>query len=107
MKDGDQVVLGINPRADKLAKEIGAKTFNNKAYGTELLREMGMGERPIWTVGVERTVSNPNVRLTVLDGRRRRRLQRRRRAWTSIEWHLGGKRVFPERFKPANGKPVP
>lgn len=69
MKDGDHVVLGINPQADELAKSIGAKTFNNGAYGTNLPREMGMGDRPIWTVGVEMAVSNPNVRLTVsLDG---------------------------------------
>ncbi|MFD9574192.1 polymorphic toxin type 27 domain-containing protein [Streptomyces sp. NPDC059982] len=30
---------------------------------------MGLGERPIWTVGVERSVASPNVRLSVsLDG---------------------------------------
>ena len=149
VKDGDHVVLGINPYADDLAKEIGAKTFNNGAYGTNLPRDMGMGERPIWTVGVERTVSNPNVRLTVsLDGVRgaanaddalRLLLERAEtiknsdwelirsrgygtawemmklrtavrvgdRSWSSIEWRMGGKVVHPERFKLANGEPVP
>jgi hypothetical protein len=29
------------------------------------------------------------------------------RSWSPIEWRMGGKRVFPERFKPANGEPVP
>ncbi|WP_443062626.1 polymorphic toxin type 27 domain-containing protein [Streptomyces sp. NBC_00390] len=149
VKDGDHVVLGINPRADKLAKEIGAKTFNNGAYGTNLPREMGMGERPIWTVGVEMTVSNPNVRLTVsLDGvagaanaddalrlllergetikgsdwavitkdgygtawemiKLRTAVRLGDRKWTSIKWQMGGKEVFPERFKLPNGEPVP
>ncbi|MER6014534.1 polymorphic toxin type 27 domain-containing protein [Streptomyces bluensis] len=149
VKDGDHVVLGINPYADDLAKSIGAKTFNNGAYGTNLPREMGMGERPIWTVGVERTVSNPNVRLTVsLDGvagaanaddalklllqwgesingsdwelirssgygtawemiKLRTAVRLGDRSWSSIEWRMGGKVVHPERFKLANGEPVP
>ncbi|MFF2964017.1 polymorphic toxin type 27 domain-containing protein [Streptomyces sp. NPDC057963] len=149
VKDGDHVVLGINPYADDLAKTIGAKTFNNGAYGANLPREMGMGERLIWTVGVERTVSNPNVRLTVsLDGvagatnaddALKRLLQRGEtingsdwemirssgygtawemtklrtavrlgdRSWSSIEWRMGGKEVFPERSKLAHGEPVP
>lgn len=149
VKDGDHVVLGINPYADDLAKSIGAKTFNNGAYGTNLPREMGMGERPIWTVGVERTVSNPNVRLTVsLDGvagaanaddalklllqrgesingsdwelirssgygtawemiKLRTAVRLGQRSWSSIEWRMGGKVVHPERFKLANGEPVP
>ncbi|MFF3376511.1 polymorphic toxin type 27 domain-containing protein [Streptomyces sp. NPDC002680] len=149
VKDGDHIVLGINPRADDLAMEIGARTFNNKVYGTDLPRGMGMGERPIWTVGVERTVSNPNVRLTVsLDGvagatnaddalklllergetikgsdwatirsdgygtawemiKLRTAVRLGDRNWTSIEWQLGGKQVYPERFKLANGDPVP
>lgn len=29
------------------------------------------------------------------------------RSWSSIEWRMGGKQVFPERFKLANGEPVP
>ncbi|MYZ40923.1 hypothetical protein GT002_38915 [Streptomyces sp. SID4917] len=149
VKDGDHIVLGINPYADDLAKAIGAKTFNNGAYGTELPREMGMGERPIWTVGVERTVSNPNVRLTVsLDGvanaanaddalrlllqrgetinggdwatirangygtawemiKLRTAVRLEQRSWSSIEWRMGGKQVYPERFKLPNGDPVP
>ncbi|WP_189149670.1 polymorphic toxin type 27 domain-containing protein [Streptomyces lacrimifluminis] len=149
VKDGDHVVLGINPHADKLAKAIGAKTFNNGAYGAELPRAMGMGERPIWTVGVERTVSNPNVRLTVsLDGVRgatnenealklllergetikgsdwalirsegygtawemiklRTAVRLGQRDWKTITWRWDGKDVEPERFKLANGEPVP
>ncbi|WP_435972325.1 polymorphic toxin type 27 domain-containing protein [Streptomyces sp. Qhu_M48] len=149
VKEGDHVVLGINPRADQLAKAIGAKTFNNGAYGTNLPAAMGMGERPIWTVGVERTVSNPNIRLTVsLDGvagatnaddalrlllergetikgsdwatirsdgfgtawemiKLRTAVRVGDRPWSSIEWQFGGKKVTPERFKLANGEPVP
>ncbi|MGC5532450.1 polymorphic toxin type 27 domain-containing protein [Streptomyces sp. SR-10] len=149
VKDGDHIVLGINPYADDLAKTIGADTFNNGAYGANLPREMGMGERPIWTVGVERTVSNPNVQLTVsLDGvagaanadealnlllqrgetignsdwalirssgfgtawemiKLRTAVRLGQRNWTSIEWRMGGEKVTPERFKLANGEPVP
>ncbi|MER7666395.1 polymorphic toxin type 27 domain-containing protein [Streptomyces sp. NPDC096193] len=29
------------------------------------------------------------------------------RNWTSIEWRMGGKKVYPERFKLPNGEPVP
>ncbi|MYT82317.1 hypothetical protein GTY69_32385 [Streptomyces sp. SID8364] len=69
VKDGDHIVLGINPHSDDLAASIGASTFNNKAYGTNLPAAMGLGERPIWTVGVERSVENPEVRISVtLDG---------------------------------------
>ncbi|MFC9392994.1 polymorphic toxin type 27 domain-containing protein, partial [Streptomyces sp. NPDC057027] len=69
VKDGDHIVLGVNPHSDDLAGALGAKTFNNKAFGTNLPAAMGMGERPIWTVGVERAVANPNVELSVtLDG---------------------------------------
>ncbi|MER6100653.1 polymorphic toxin type 27 domain-containing protein, partial [Streptomyces sp. NPDC001728] len=70
VKDGDHVVLGINPYSDDLAKSLGGQTFNNKElYGIELPESMGLGKRAIWTVGVERAVSNPNVKLSVsLDG---------------------------------------
>ncbi|MFJ1799058.1 polymorphic toxin type 27 domain-containing protein [Streptomyces sp. NPDC088180] len=69
VKDGDHIVLGVNPHSDDLADAIGASTFNNKAYGTDLPAAMGMGERPIWTVGVERAVENPKVKISVsLDG---------------------------------------
>ncbi|MDV9187820.1 polymorphic toxin type 27 domain-containing protein, partial [Streptomyces sp. SR27] len=69
VKDGDHITLGVNPYSDDLAKSVGAQTFNNKAFGTNLPAAMGMGERPIWTVGVERAVANPNVELSVtLDG---------------------------------------
>ncbi|MFD6529361.1 polymorphic toxin type 27 domain-containing protein [Streptomyces sp. NPDC060184] len=70
VKDGDHVVLGINPYSDDLATTVGGNTFNNKAlYGIELPESMGMGKRAIWTVGVERAVSNPKVELSVtLDG---------------------------------------
>ncbi|MFD5424014.1 polymorphic toxin type 27 domain-containing protein [Streptomyces sp. NPDC127084] len=149
VKDGDHIVLGINPYADDLAKAIGADTFNGGVYGTNLPAKMGLGERPIWTVGVEEAVSNPNVRLTVsLDGvagaanadealtkllqrgetikagdwetirssgygtawemtKLRTAVRLGQRNWKSIEWRMGGKEVFPERFKLANGKPVP
>ncbi|MEU2243088.1 polymorphic toxin type 27 domain-containing protein [Streptomyces sp. NPDC018338] len=70
VKDGDHIVLGINPYSDDLAKSVGGDTFNNRElYGTELPESMGLGKRAIWTVGVERAVSNPNVQLSVsLDG---------------------------------------
>ncbi|MER5747169.1 polymorphic toxin type 27 domain-containing protein [Streptomyces sp. NPDC002225] len=70
VKDGDRVVLGINPYSDNLAKAVGGYTFNNKLlYGIELPESMGLGKRAIWTVGVERAVANPNVKLSVsLDG---------------------------------------
>ncbi|WP_393096704.1 polymorphic toxin type 27 domain-containing protein [Streptomyces sp. LN325] len=68
-QDGDRVVLGINPGSDALAEEIGASTFNGPAYAAELPQEMGMGVRPVWTVGVERAVSNRSIELSVsLDG---------------------------------------
>ncbi len=149
VNDGDHIVLGINPYADRLAKTIGADTFNSGAYGTNLPAEMGMGERPIWTVGVERTVGNPEVQLTVsLDGvvgaadenealslllqrgetikgsnwelirspgygtawemiKLRSAVRLGERDWKSITWYWGGEPVKPERFKLANGKPVP
>lgn len=74
VKDGDHIVLGINagknnPGSDNLAGVVGGQTFNGKPYDIELPASMGMGERAIWTVGVEREVSNPNVKITVsLDG---------------------------------------
>ncbi|MER6097944.1 polymorphic toxin type 27 domain-containing protein, partial [Streptomyces sp. NPDC001728] len=71
VKDGDHVVLGVNPYSDELAKSIGgaADTFNNKVYGTEMPASMGMGTRALWTVGVERAVVNPHVKISVsLDG---------------------------------------
>ncbi|MEV7784062.1 polymorphic toxin type 27 domain-containing protein [Streptomyces sp. NPDC088106] len=69
VKDGDHIVLGINPYSDDLAASIGGRTFNGNLYATELPESMGMGVRAIWTVGVERAVSNPNVKLSVsLDG---------------------------------------
>ncbi|MFB7591059.1 polymorphic toxin type 27 domain-containing protein [Streptomyces sp. NPDC056169] len=71
VKDGDHIVLGVNPYSDDLAKAIagGADTFNNKVYGTEMPASMGMGARALWTVGVERAVINPHVKISVsLDG---------------------------------------
>ncbi|MFD4142912.1 hypothetical protein [Streptomyces sp. NPDC058572] len=29
------------------------------------------------------------------------------RNWTSVKWQMGGKQVYPERFKLPNGEPVP
>ncbi|MFG2145849.1 polymorphic toxin type 27 domain-containing protein [Streptomyces sp. NPDC048696] len=158
VNDGDHILLGINPMADDLAKSLGAHTFNGKSFGRELPESLGMGKRPIWTVGVERAVSNPTVPISVsLDGvegaktadealelllkrgetikpgdwetvrsrgygtawemtklRTAVRLGEGEggRNWSSIEWYMTnaeGKvvRVHPERFKLANGTPVP
>ncbi|WP_328695568.1 polymorphic toxin type 27 domain-containing protein [Streptomyces sp. NBC_00342] len=70
VKDGDHVVLGVNPYSDDLAKTIpGAHTFNGDQYSAELSAGLGMGQRAIWTVGVEDAVANPNVKISVsLDG---------------------------------------
>ncbi|MFJ7958492.1 polymorphic toxin type 27 domain-containing protein, partial [Streptomyces sp. NPDC096319] len=73
VKDGDHIVLGVNPPnapgSDALAKSLGARTFNNGDYGILLPEEMGMGVRPIWTVGVEESLMNSNVKISVsLDG---------------------------------------
>ncbi|MFI0516055.1 polymorphic toxin type 27 domain-containing protein [Streptomyces sp. WSLK1-5] len=69
VKDGDHIILGINPMGDDLARSLGGRTFNGRAFADELPEEMGMGVRPVWTVGVEKTVSNPRVKVSVsLDG---------------------------------------
>jgi hypothetical protein len=74
VKDGDHIVLGVNggpdrPGSESLAAAIGGRTFNNKVYGTELPESMGMGRRALWTVGVERAVDRPGVKISVsLDG---------------------------------------
>ncbi|MGW6393357.1 polymorphic toxin type 27 domain-containing protein [Streptomyces sp. NPDC055103] len=69
VKDGDHIVLGVNPGSDALATSVGGRTFNDDLYGTQLPASMGLGERAIWTVGVERAVVNSNVELSVsLDG---------------------------------------
>ncbi|MFG2778412.1 polymorphic toxin type 27 domain-containing protein [Streptomyces prunicolor] len=74
VKDGDHIVLGVNggpnkPGSDSLAAAIGGDTFNNKVFGTELPASMGMGSRALWTVGVERAVERPGVKISVsLDG---------------------------------------
>ncbi|MFD3724577.1 polymorphic toxin type 27 domain-containing protein [Streptomyces sp. NPDC058671] len=69
VKDGDHIILGINPHSDDLRGVVGGRTFNNQEYGTLLPDDMGMGVRPIWTVGVEYAVSNRTVRISVsLDG---------------------------------------
>ncbi|WP_306327063.1 polymorphic toxin type 27 domain-containing protein, partial [Streptomyces venezuelae] len=156
VKDGDRVVLGINPHSDDLTKLPGGPggfTFNNGDYGTKLPREMGLGERPIWTIGVEEAVANPNVRISVtLDGvpgaanadealnallkrgeglnptdwdtiaargngtawemtKLRAAVRRDVRGWKTIDWWMTnseGKvvRVYPEKWKYANGDPV-
>ncbi|MFI1189962.1 polymorphic toxin type 27 domain-containing protein, partial [Streptomyces californicus] len=67
--DGDHIVLGVNPGSDDLTKIVGGRTFNGKDYADELSESLGMGIRPLWTLGVERAVSNPNVKISVsLDG---------------------------------------
>ncbi|GAV40758.1 hypothetical protein Saa2_03653 [Streptomyces acidiscabies] len=71
VRDGDHIVLGVNPFSDGLAGQLSgsARTFNGKAFGAELTEDRGMGVRALWTVGVERAVANPNVELAVtLDG---------------------------------------
>ncbi|MFF4399459.1 polymorphic toxin type 27 domain-containing protein [Streptomyces sp. NPDC001480] len=153
-KDGDRIFLGIAPWVDDLAKSLGGTTFNGDAFATELPEALGMGKRPIWTVGVERAVSNPAVDLSVsLDGvqgaktadealtkllqrgetitpgdwetvrkngygtawemtQLRKSVRLGDRSWSSIKWYRTNgdgvvERVFPERFKYANGEPVP
>ncbi|MFJ8492024.1 polymorphic toxin type 27 domain-containing protein [Streptomyces sp. NPDC094038] len=154
VNDGDHVILGINPFGDELARSLGGRTFNGRAFADELPEGMGMGIRPVWTVGVERAVANPNVELSVtLDGIQgantadealdallargetikagdwetvrsngfgtawemvtlRRAVRLGDRNWSSIKWFMtNGEgnvvRVHPERFKLANGQPVP
>ncbi|WP_436841724.1 polymorphic toxin type 27 domain-containing protein [Streptomyces cyaneofuscatus] len=69
VKDGDHIVLGVNPGSDDLAKAVGGYTFNGKAYADELSESLGLGIRPLWTVGVEQAVSKANVKISVsLDG---------------------------------------
>ncbi len=74
VKDGDHIVLGVNggpdnPGSESLATAIGGRTFNNKVYGTEIPESMGYGKRALWTVGVERAVERPGVKISVsLDG---------------------------------------
>ncbi|MFC9704149.1 polymorphic toxin type 27 domain-containing protein [Streptomyces sp. NPDC056943] len=69
VKDNDHIVLGINPHSDDLIKTVGGRTFNGGDFGIKLPRDMGLGERPIWTIGVEEAVGNRTVRISVsLDG---------------------------------------
>ncbi|MEU8545045.1 polymorphic toxin type 27 domain-containing protein [Streptomyces sp. NPDC048717] len=79
VKNGDHIVLGVNPHSDGLVKAIEdgvvtsshgpAKTFNGPAYGPELPEELGYGVRSLWTVGVENAIANPKVNISViLDG---------------------------------------
>lgn len=76
VKDGDHIVLGINPFSDMLAKETlggtgglsgpGARTFNSKLLGRPAPNGDG---RPIWMVGVDKALDNPSVKLSIsLDG---------------------------------------
>jgi hypothetical protein len=76
VKDGDHIVLGINPFSDELAQVTlggtdalsgpGARTFNNKLLGRAAPHGDG---RPIWMVGVEKALDNEAVKLSVsLDG---------------------------------------
>ncbi|MFF9429953.1 polymorphic toxin type 27 domain-containing protein [Streptomyces sp. NPDC014746] len=153
VKDGERIVLGINPYSDNLIDIVKGRTFNNKQFGINLPKEMGLGERPIWTVGVERAVSNGTVKISVsLDGvpgatnenealnallkrgetitpgdwetirkdgfgtawemtKLRSAVRMEDRGWKSIDWWMTnseGKvvRVYPEKWKYANGTPV-
>ncbi|MFI5797471.1 polymorphic toxin type 27 domain-containing protein [Streptomyces sp. NPDC051677] len=76
VKDGDHIVLGINPYSDRLATETlggtpglsgaGARTFNNKLLGRPA---PGGDGRPIWMAGVEKALDNRSVKLSIsLDG---------------------------------------
>ncbi|GAA2520316.1 RICIN domain-containing protein [Streptomyces longisporus] len=76
VKDGDHIVLGINPYSDRLAAETlggtgglsgpGARTFNNKLLGRPAPNGDG---RPIWMAGVEKALDNRSVKLSIsLDG---------------------------------------
>ncbi|MEU3505980.1 polymorphic toxin type 27 domain-containing protein, partial [Streptomyces hundungensis] len=64
--DGDHIALGINPMVDKLAKEIGATTFNGEAFARPVPLA---GGRPAWMVAVPEAIDRVGVRLSVsLDG---------------------------------------
>ncbi|MFG2951871.1 polymorphic toxin type 27 domain-containing protein [Streptomyces adustus] len=76
VKDGDHIVLGINPYSDQLASKTlggtgglsgpGARTFNQKILGRPAPNGDG---RPIWMVGVEKALDNKAVKLSIsLDG---------------------------------------
>ncbi|WP_460064944.1 polymorphic toxin type 27 domain-containing protein [Streptomyces sp. YKOK-I1] len=76
VKDGDHIVLGINPYSDRLASEFlggtgglsgpGARTFNLKILGEAAPNSDG---RPIWMAGVEKALDNKSVKLSIsLDG---------------------------------------
>jgi hypothetical protein len=76
VKDGDHIVLGINPYSDTLARGTlggvgglsgaAARTFNHKLLGKPAPNGDG---RPIWMVGVEKALDNPSVKLSIsLDG---------------------------------------
>ncbi|KPH96791.1 Hedgehog/intein hint domain-containing protein [Actinobacteria bacterium OK074] len=67
VRDGDHIVLGINPYSDNLAAQLGGRTFNaKKPFGDP--HRSGDG-RPVWMVAVEEALENPNVKLSIsLDG---------------------------------------
>ncbi|WP_449350003.1 polymorphic toxin type 27 domain-containing protein [Streptomyces shaanxiensis] len=69
VKDGDHIVLGINPYSDTLADTLkgGARTFNNKHLFDR--PHPNSDGRPIWMVAVEDTLANSRVKVSVsLDG---------------------------------------
>ncbi|MFF2520400.1 polymorphic toxin type 27 domain-containing protein [Streptomyces sp. NPDC058086] len=76
VKDGDHIVLGINPYSDTLARESlggtgglsgpGARTFNHELLGKPA---PGGDGRPIWMAGVEKALDDKSVKLSIsLDG---------------------------------------
>ncbi|MFF3768885.1 polymorphic toxin type 27 domain-containing protein [Streptomyces sp. NPDC002232] len=69
VREGDHIVLGVNPYSDTLAESLkgGARTFNaREPYGSP--HPSGDG-RPIWMVAVESAFETPNVTLSItLDG---------------------------------------
>ncbi|MEU9097259.1 polymorphic toxin type 27 domain-containing protein [Streptomyces sp. NPDC048361] len=64
--DGDHIALGINPMVDRLADQIGARTFNAKIFGNPMAMA---GGQPEWMAGVREALDRSAVKISVsLDG---------------------------------------
>ncbi|MGW0422905.1 polymorphic toxin type 27 domain-containing protein [Streptomyces sp. NPDC003015] len=69
VKDGDHIVLGINPYSDSLADMLksGARTFNNKHLFDR--PHPNSDGRPIWMVAVDEALEHPRAKISIsLDG---------------------------------------